>query len=336
MEQIPNFRVVGRIEEDDKKLIAERRLSLLYEKHLANMDKATRNELDENELPKTEEELRFIELANDQTNELLKLASIEPYDVPERNFHKIKQELYKKYKSETTAGFFEERYQMILLNANIVPSNRLYKALVIFHELLHMKSYLAYHASAEEEDGRKILHTTKYREGVDVRSAPMKELTGDEHEHFYGLNEAIVSYEEKIYLQKLMQTPLFTEEKQNLLSSEIEPAKEHLVKEQGIPEDELVAIDTSENYYLSIGYQAQRKVLDYVCEQIAQDTNRSVEDIHGEFLKSQLSGKLVFLAKLVENSFGEKSFAELGKLTSKNEDAIAVLDSLKSMRSVLS
>jgi len=332
MERIPNFNVVGKIEEKQKEFLLNGRKSLLYENHLANMEVDRKREIENNELPKTEEELQFINMSNEQTNELLRFSGVEPYDVPEGNFHKVKATIYKKYEPETTAGFFEAHYQMIMLNADFVPKNRLREALVIFHELLHMKSYLAYHVVAEDNGKGIMLHTSAYREGVDVKSSPKKALSGDDHDHFYGLNEAIVSHEEKRYLQKLLGASLFEKERQDLMSSETEPMKNILMKERRIPEDEFIAINLSEGYYLSIGYQAQRKVLNYICEQIAKDTNRSADDIHGEFLKSQITGKLVSLGKLVENSFGKGSFRRLGDMTEKGEDAMAVFDSLVKMR----
>jgi hypothetical protein len=191
-----------------------------------------------------------------------------------------------------------------------------------------MKSYLAYHAVAEEEGSQTILHTAKYREGVDVKSAQI----GDKHEHFFGLNEAIVSYEEKKYLQKFLQSELFESERKALSLDSFDEAKEHLEKEQGISQDEFIYINPEENYYLSIGYQPQRKVLDYVCEEIAKDTGQTAEDIHNEFLKSQLTGKLLTVAHLAEDSFGTGSFRELGEMTDEKKTATAAMDFLHSSR----
>lgn len=334
MEKGPNFSVFGEVSDKQKELVREGMKNALHgERHSGRFNKEDMEAIEKHEIQKTADEKKFIEMANSETNILLEKFGLEPYDFPERNYHIVSGDYYKSVEgTDNNHGAALDYPQAILISKGGIDENRLYAALVIFHETLHMKSRLVYHAKTKLDEGKRITQTAMFRNGLEVKSMPDKEKQKKEHSHFYGLNEAVVTHEEKKYLQKLMEHPMFAKENERLFSlKSIEQNKIAFDKLEISPE-EIYEIDLGKNDVSAIGYKAQRKVLEYVCEEVAKDMGVTAEDVHDEFLEGQLTGKLLEIARLVEASFGKGSFRELGNLSKDYGSAPLVLETLRRCR----
>jgi hypothetical protein len=116
------------------------------------------------------------------------------------------------------------------------------------------------------------------------------------------------------------------------LSEEAIQAKEKIKKQKNISEEDITSINLEDKSALSIGYRSQRNVLDYIYQVIAKDRKQVPEEIHKEFLKSQFTGSLMPIARLIENSFGKGSFRELGNMDIDNDSCIRTVESLRGFR----
>jgi hypothetical protein len=336
IEKGPNFKVAGNVEKWNEKFIVGEMKKKLYEGHLLNLSEQEREEFLKNELPKTSEEIKFIRMANEETNKIMKKLGVSPYDIPEKNVHMLKNEFFQKFatKESHIPATVKPNLQAVLCNVGEVRKDRLLSAIMIFHEFVHMKSYLAYDTKVEIDEKRnaKKIRTHTYREGIGVNSPMKKNDEGKGRELFWGLNEAITSHEEKIYLKKLLDDPQFSKEKEHLFSGEVIKSKK-LIKEQfGDEEDEICTVDLETNRFFGVGFKNFRRVLEYVCQEIARDTKRTTEEIHEEFLKSHFTGNILPIARLVEGSFGKGSFLQLGAMEGDKESAEKTLAELKKRR----
>lgn len=117
-------------------------------------------------------------------------AGVEPIDIPAENFHIVPPELYKRISDDDgmNAITFIMR-QAIFFNARHFRDNPVNFGAVVFHELLHLKSFLAVEVNEEGDE----INATTYRSGVSVRALQRYGYHGKYHHHFWGLNEAIVA-----------------------------------------------------------------------------------------------------------------------------------------------
>lgn len=339
MEKGPNFKVVGRVEKSDEELIMSEMKSKLYDGHLLNLSDQKREEFLKNEIPKTSEEIEFVRMANEETNRIMERLGVAPYDIPEKNVHILKNDFYGEFVKDNPhfLATVEPNLQAILCQEEEMQAGRLRAAIMIFHEFIHMKSYLAYDTKVEIDEEKKIrkIRTHKYREGVSVGSPIKKNDEGNTHHHFWGLNEAITARQEKIYLGKLLNTPQFSKERVHLFSKEALEAKNIIKEQAGTVVEDIYAINLEANRFTGIGYKNERRILDYVCQEIARDTNRTEDEIHEEFLRSHFTGNILPIARLVESSFGKGSFRELGEMRGDKESAERTMENLIKMRDII-
>jgi hypothetical protein len=162
---------------------------------------------------------------------------------------------------------------------------------------------------------------------------PKRDDENEDHVHFAGLNEAVTAQAEKIYFNKLLDNPLFADERKKLYSEESVAFKKELFEDYGMTEDEILYVNIDKKReYLRIGYSKQRTVLEYVCREIAHDRGISEEEVFNEFVKSQFNGHLVELGNLVEKSFGKGSFRRLGDMPKSSDYGTETLEALRKMR----
>lgn len=333
MEKGPEFRIVGDASQE-KKDDAKEAIELLLFDHQKSLETSSPKlveKLKKFEYKKSEKELALIDFANKETNELMKEADTEPYDIPANNYHIISSELYKKEIGGSGAVTYSDS-QSIVVDREHFRGNPVILGSVFLHETLHLKA----HTSMEVEEIVGKTKITPYRKGVRVESSQIQNRSGKSHTHFKGLEEAIVSTQEKKLLNKILDLPLLKEEKKWLMSDEAQKLKKQIAQNRGFSEDEIVWIGKKEeNFYDSFGYLKQRQVLDYVCAEIQKefpDLYESSDDVFKEFLKSNFTGRLLPIARLVEGTFGEGSFRILGNMTNEKESAVLTLETLKKVR----
>ena len=338
IEKGPEVRIVGEVSEEMKEQIKRETKELLGEKHLEHLSEEKRRELEAFEYPKTKEETELISFTNKKINELMEKSGVSSYDIPEANIHILPPDLYKKFDSYNRVAVSFPKDQIIVFNANFARNNPVFFGDVVFHELMHSKSHLTLEAEEEaktEGGGEKKITKTEFRSGLAIKAAQKLSSRGKYHEHFRGLNEALISSQEKSFYEEMMKLPLLEKERERLLSSETQEIKKRIVKENGGSEEDIIWVRPDGKDYEIISYPRQRTVLSFIISEIQEEFSEKYKtdnDVSQEFLKGFFSGKILTIARLIEKTFGEGGFRVLGMMSDDKETPIAVLEYMRKAR----
>ncbi len=332
-ENCPKFRVIGRASEDVKARVEQETRNLLIQQNLDDLPNEWKEIIQQSELPKTAEELSLINLANQKTSKLMMNAGLAAFDVPPNNFRLLPASAYEKMAQEKgSAGATVLMFQMITLNAGEARKSLLVFGCAVFHEMMHLKSHLTLQIESEHEGA---LVKTSYREGLMVKPSQNIIAQNKYHEHFRGLNDALVASQEKKFFQDLLKLSFIQEKQKDFLDAETIKIKEQASRESGVPEDEIVWMSRDGKDGVTISYQPHREVLDFVVDEIQKelpDQYSSKEQVLTEFLKAFFTGQISSLARLVEKTFGPGSFEVLGMMGDDDQTPIQVLEYLKRAR----
>lgn len=331
MDKGPQIRTIGNASFEKKEQARKKITDALFN-HFESLLPEEVVELKKKEYPKSETELALIDFANSQTNKLMEEAGIEAYNIPPENYHIVPFELYKRLKGSSRVATALHRKQGVIFNAERFRDNPVYFGNVTLHETLHLKS----HITMEVEEEGDAAKDTLFRVGISVLSSQKDDENNQEHEHFKGLNEAIVAETHKRISRKLIDLPELAREKEWLLSEEAEKLRKKIAEERKIPEDDIIWVGKNgEDDWEIVSYREHRKVLLYVCAEIQKqfsDQFKNTDDVYKEFLKAHLTGRLLVIARLVEKTFGESSFRLLGNMDTDRQSANVHMESLQKAR----
>ena len=330
MEKGPEIRIVGRASAEKKEQVRREVERALFS-HFESLSPREKEQFKKFEYPKSEKELALINFVNEETSRLMREAGIEPYDIPAENYHIIPPELYKKVAGDDgIAAAFSTR-QGIIFDAQYFRDNPVNFGAVALHESLHLKAYF----SIEVQEESSKVSKASYREGVVIQALQSHRYHGKYHQHFAGLDEAIVAETEKRLLAKLLDHPELATEKEWLMSDKAMEMRRKLAKERKIPEDDIFWVGEEDNNCKTVPYFQQRNVLNYVCVEIQKqfpNEYQSADDVYKIFLKAHFTGQLLPLGRLVEKTFGEESFRLLGNMDTNSKSGVLHLESLKKAR----
>lgn len=333
----PDVRVVGNVSEEIKAEARQRIKNLFGEDHFENLPEEAQEEFKKFEYPKTKEELLLIDLANKETNEIMRKCGVVPRGVSEENLHIVPDNLYSralgKSESNTSTASTVQSLQMVVYKAGSVRGDDFYFGDTTFHEMLHLKSYFA--VQVKEEEG--LVERKDFRGGLSAHSSFKKDEQGEKHEHLRGLDEAVIVREEKKFAKgALYDLPMFKEEKDWFNSLEADGKKNSLSRKYGIPKESILWVSREdEGGFIHAAYCGQAKTYEYVLSEIQKQFSQRYKDsdeVSLEFLKGFFTGKLLGVAKLVEKTFGKGSFRVLGSMGADDNSAINILEILKSLR----
>lgn len=340
MNKGPEFRIVGGAPEEGKEEVKKEFEKAFFD-HFTSLSPKEREGLGKLEYPKSEKEIALINFANEETNRLRQEFGLEPYDIPQENYHIIPPEFCERAGVKGTATAFYTK-QGILFNAEKFRSNPLLFGMASLHETLHLKGHLAF--EVKEEDGE--LKTSLFRRGMTVEAAQKMILHNKPHSHFDGLHEAIVSVQEKKSLSKILELPILKKEKEWLVSNEAKKIIEEIRDKEDIPKDEFIWVEgmglegwsgeIKNNYkWETFPYYSQRQVLNYVCREVRKEfpeQYKTSDDVFNEFLKAHFTGRLGPIAHLIERTFGNGSFRLLGNMKDDKESGVLHLEALRKTR----
>jgi hypothetical protein len=146
------------------------------------------------ERAKTPDERKMIALVNHETNQLLKSFDIEPIEVSENNVHVIPQ---KYWYNEVGGGYYDGDQQAVALTEQ---NSRLGFSHMLFHEMVHMKSYQSFYA---DDKGKP---TGPQRVGLSyLKKGPKKQF-------FRALNEAVTEELAVRFTEAIKNLPFFESE----------------------------------------------------------------------------------------------------------------------------
>lgn len=334
MERLPRFEIIGDVPDYKKEQVAEEKREM-FKKQKELLPEEARKKLEAAEYEKTPEQIAILNFINDETNRLLIESGVEPFDIPVDNYYILPPKEFKEFLNTESRGAYSDNGKAIGLSSSL-RENLLQFAVVAFHEALHMK---ARHISEAwiNKDGN--LRDQIYRSGIKVESSYKKDTEGRVITHFSGIDEAIVAWQEKLSFSKLLEIPELAVEKEKYYSDKGRAERKRISKNKGVPEDEIFwTEETDKLKFFGVGYVAQRRVLEYVCEEIKNEFGSDFstkEDVFKEFLKVNFNSNLIPIARLMKKTFGPDGLRILAMVKSKDgiSDTNNVLEMLKKLRS---
>jgi hypothetical protein len=331
-EGMPNLRLVGSASDAGKESVRQYYTDARYN-HMESMSEERRNEFQKDECEKYPIEVEMIHLANEEISALMKDAGVEAYDIPVENIHILPRQMYEKVTGSKAPAVARPESEMILLNADQLHSIISFYAFVA-HELLHLKAHKSVEVQEKDYDHT---HHTPYRSGVSVHPSQQKIRTaGIYSSYFDGLHEAIVTETERKLVFKLLAQPDLAEEQTWLQSEEARDIRHKIAERYHMNEGDIIWIDREDHTnFEHIGYSEQRHVFTYVCNEIQKqfpDQFKTEDDVYKVFLNAHLNGRLLPIARLVEETFGKGSFRILGGMSDDKESPGKTIDLLKKMK----
>jgi hypothetical protein len=330
----PIIKVIGGIPKDHIEKIEQNILrSSTGEETLPSLKEKDKEEVRKLEYPKSSEEMEIIDFANREINKMMAKSEITSRDFPYNNILILPPELYKKAVGEDTDGSAVQLDQVMVLDAEFTRDNPPFFGKLVFHEMMHLKSVFVLEAQKAAEEG--LFDVSERRGGLKIKSSHKKNREGHSHEHFRGLNEAIIASEEKNFLDNLIREKMFIKYGEWLGSQAFLEMKKKKAQELGIDEDDVLFIDQDGKNLVKKNYPKQREVYSYILAEIAEEfpeEYNSTLKLKDEFIKSLFTGKLLKIARSTEATFGKGSFRALGIMGKDDNSAIQVLEMLKNMR----
>jgi hypothetical protein len=297
-------------------------LSLInHKKFLSKKDK---DFFEKYEIKKTKKEIEIIKELNRISNNIIKKVGGNIYDILPDNIHFLSEKGYfelkkSKKKSDNSDGFVDYNRQMIIIRKEYFKNKSLiYFISVLFHEILHLKGILEIRVDriGKNENIQYLLRT-----GISILFPyNYKNVNSKTYERFWGLHEAIITYQEKISFSDLLNLPQLKKEKEWLESEEYQKLKEKKSEETKCPIDEIIYIDKKDyknwNYYQDYWL---RQLLKYILEEIQKEfpQYKNKEEVFKEFLKAQYKrNHIEKVRELFDKTFGKYAFLTLGNIQS--------------------
>lgn len=324
MERLPNLSFVGDVSDKARKEKRKEYERFMIEDHRLRISQEEKEKLARHEVAKTPEEIRLFEFADSWGQKRQEICGATPYQFPVRNIFLLKPDGY----NEMVGGSGATGYVDSQRIAMVIQDNKYNLTSKVFHEMTHCRGKIV--VEIAERDQRVLGNTL--RTGLTVHSTSTQNRRGESHKHLHGLEEAVVSQEEVYFSFALLDRPEFKELKRMMLSESGRAERERICDAKKLDNDDLLCFDPEKKEYEIVGYSKQRKVLRYVCQEIAEAVNSTENEVYFLFLKAHFSGHLLEIARLFEKTFGSGAFRRLGDMGTDSVSAVQTLEALKRMR----
>jgi len=236
----------------------------------------------EKEIKKTKEEIEFIKKVDLYlAQEFSELGLKKNFSLLPSQFHFLPDETFsKKFPGQaknSIAAFSNLRTDNVYINKSKCARPSLYKSII--HEAIHLASLHVYYADIKQTKVRI------YRTGYQLFN-PKEE----EHEHFRGLNEAIID------------------------KMAIEILKKH--KDEIIEEFNITPKEQKEKVPI---YKTYIQILNIIIQRLAEKNNKTTAAVWQRFKKGLFTGKMLHL-KDIEKTFGKGALRVLAALDSSTKN----------------
>ncbi len=283
-------------------------------------------ELKGKEREKTPDELQIISLANEATNELRRKYGLDNFDIPSDNIHIIKEEEWAVKKS---GAFYRPAMQGVAFRETSSKMEFMAKTV---HEMIHFKSYNALQLTKEKNETYQKLRD--YRVGLMAYSRDGKES------YFTNLNEAMVEEITKRIAKKLFKLPIFKEEVEitkktineypsaikgdgngNPLFNKDTYHAETVQRQDGLG-DKVKSVRGVSMALIrgnSFTYKPERKMLHTLIDKLFEKNNDTFEDreeVFELFAKGLMTGNILPMGRLIEETLGTGTFRKIAELDS--------------------
>lgn len=302
------------------------------------------------EKEKSSQERAAIRIANDITNETRKKYGLDSFDIPEQNFLFLPDNAYEKVSGGIDDEEFEvatsdTEHQRMYFRDKIARLFPIHAAQAILHEITHHKGVMSFEAPEQPVmEDNQLKTAIPHREGLAAYSHSSEITKKREHEHFLGLDEAIVETYTMRHTPELLEAPEFASEREWSESEEAWELKDKIAQRENIPAEE-IAWAARDGEWQPYSYRVQRAVLQYCAEEIAKEFPeefRTKENVIDRFIEGTfVSGRMLSLGRFVEKTFGKDSFRMLGEMsnekdeTDPNKNAVLILEKLRNARQLI-
>ncbi len=297
-------------------------------------DKQVFESLKGREREKTGEDLEMISIANEATNALLRKFGLDDFDIPAKNIHIIPEDRW--IRGKNSLGAYSALLQGIIIQDTQI--SKLHDLANVIHEMIHFKAYNALQikvaAGSEKSKNPEEKPTlSDYRGGFVIKSRDGARM------YFTELNEAITEELNKRILKSMLGAlsvhPIFKDEMErtqkivnrypgalsksgkplftgDTVHAEVEitgaPAEEN-EPESGEPK---VKINTK-----TLTYKKQRRMLNSLIDKVWKSHKEEFKDkdeVFDVFAKAYVTGNMLPVGRLIEDTFGKGSFRKIGEL----------------------
>src|SRR4030042_2537224 len=275
--------------------------------------------LKEKESKKTPEQVKIINLVDEETNKLLAKYDLPEFKIPSKNVHLFSEKNYEDLRGIKGAkgAFLSPASQSVFISEN---DSKMMFLQMVFHEFIHFKSYQAFQKEIGAEESPQM-----YREGLRVSSRDGKRW------YFRNLNEAVTEeLFKRFYFQTAKDNPAFKKEiekTEKIKDSFLRGAKNNEEREMlenifiFMPvqrkKDKRFIEEIREG--VPFTYPKERKMFDDLLDKLYQknqDKFKGKEEVFDIFAKSMLNGNLLPVGRLVDRTLGKGSFRKIGELDS--------------------
>lgn len=233
------------------------------------------------EVEKTEREMKIINFVITEADRVLKdLGRENPAEIAGSNIHLLREGgTYEYTKRRLRTGAHATKLGSVVVDRQ---ESEVKFALVLFHELMHMKAYKALQLI---QDGGGKNKLDMYRSGFSVADRQAKNV------YFESFEEAVITYlTQRFYTDVVFMDPLFFEE--------------------------VSGSETRHEISRANELESLNKLVDNLWEH-NKDTYRTREDIFNLFVDAHVNGGLLKIGKLIEKTMGKGSFRQLASDPSK-------------------
>ena len=202
---------------------------------------------------------------------------------------------------------------------------------VVFHEIIHLIGARKFQVN-EQGDRRMITS------GFTQRSVLARE---DRHVHFRAVEEGVVAELEKRHFSTMMADERLEKYRERRSNEEKIKIREQIISsspnfKKFMIVDDILWVGDNMEHRDGVGYFRERRILSYIYQEIAEQVGVSSDGIFDEFVKAQLIGNFLPVARLMKQTFGEDAFRLLSLLDPKQRDDNSqfqiVLETLQKMR----
>ncbi len=278
------------------------------------------------ERKKTPEEVEIIKIINDRTNKLRDRFQLSHLNIPQENIYVIPQEAPwpEDFKGN---GYHPPMAQFIVIREKLIEksySSKVVFAMRLIHEMIEFKSYASLKKTGESS-------FDVYRHGLKNYG-----INKNGKHSFTNLNEAVVEELAIQIFNELKENSLFKEEVD--ITNQIKNyfAKEQIAEQKKLLDEDIYFIgldkESSKLHWSGFSNPRERKSLDILIEKIYQkntDKFKEKKEIFDIFSEAIMTGKIIKLGRLIDQTFGKKTFRKIAENDKDIEAQEKYIDSLK-------
>jgi hypothetical protein len=335
-EQAPNRReikVVGSAPEKGKRTIEEEFQARFKGDHFIGASPEKEKELKEKfkeiSYEQGPREKEYIKRINEITNRIIEENGGQIFDVSSEAVTFVNEKIPRYDK--LPRGFHHPLSQIVYIKGD-PDVNPLQKAIICLHEIIHLKSYLVIEVSEKDKSydvrgsGITAYRAIAVNKNLVTRQGKEAPAVGK------GLNEAITAdIEHKHWKELIKDNPYFADQEEWMKQKFYQDERRKTEKKWELPGGEVTHHNEEDGWEIA-PYMEPRKVLKYIESELSTIMRISEKEAEKLFYGAYFAGKLLPLARAVEEVFGKGAFKKIMHMEPNEESANEIMDFLRQQR----